>query len=297
MLDSMDLTSITNERAVSIRADVVANAKPDKNIKAYIPEVAIDIVQLAPTKLCDFLTREDRKNMALISIVAMDRAKGFAISAPSTITKLLLANNTSTIECDDDNIITLKFVPADAAPSATRGSFLWCHATIGPFDSTTIDDLTAKAAIGLRNLGLIAVRFKPVINKVAGTWLKKLHIDLEADPNIDRSRLCFNSIDLPDGMRATFDWGKDLRNHFGLCAGPCARVITSIIYDRDGSSYDETDKSACLCKKESGEGESWVDKKRKSNSIWERRMSKKKATSAGAGASSDIPPPPPDGAN
>ena len=295
-VNSMDLASIEDEAIVQLRADVTSNANPAKEIKAYTSDVAIDIVQIMPSHLREWLTRNNRANMAMIAVIPMPKSNCFAISAPNTIAKLLFANATTAISCDDDNTIALKFVTTDAAASANRGAFLWCHAIIGPFDNTTMAALETNSATRLLDLGLKAVRCKPMVDKIAGTWLKKMHIDLETLPSFDRSFLCNTEFDLPDKMHAKFSWGSSMKNHFGLCPGDCARIITSTIYTDHGTSYLETNKGACRCKSTDDGGGSRADTKRKADAIWARRLAKKKRQSAGAGSSSDVPPPPEEGA-
>ena len=73
----MDVNDIHKQDIVQFRATVTSNEKDQWDLKEYISDVAIDIAALAPEKLQAFLIDNDRKNMALISVVAMSKDKCF----------------------------------------------------------------------------------------------------------------------------------------------------------------------------------------------------------------------------
>ena len=287
-LETMDITGILTQDVVQLKAEVVSNEKDDWELRKYISDVAIDIVALAPEKLKHFLIADDRKNMALISIVAMNQLKAFAIGAPNSIAQFLMANQHTTIECEDGNTIQITFDSADAAASGNKGSFLWAHISIGAFDPTQVADLKTATADHMKNLSLGVTRFKPITDKVANTWKKKIHVDLKIldDARFTRQELSQIEFSLPEGMKGTVNWGRDMRKHFGICMGICSRVIKYMDYDEDGTERPRLNKSNCQCKTASGAGTSRAEERRKADAIWDRRMKKKKASSEGAGPSS-----------
>ena len=282
-LNTMNIYDLTSQETIQIRADITANDKGVTDIRPYIGDVAIDIVMVAPDKLKKFLMLDNRKNMACISIVAMGKSNCFSIGAPKTIAQFLLASKHTTIECEDGNIIQLAFALAGDAASANRGSYLWCHITIGGFDPTSLDALKLATNEYMPTLGLDAVRSKAITDKVAGTWTKKVHVDLKVTTNrmFNRHDLAQTEFDLPAGMRATINWGKDMRSHYGLCAGPCSRVIKTSDYNEYGEPRISANKSNCMCKSKSG-GKTTIDKKRSADAFWERNMKKKASPGAGA---------------
>ena len=285
-LDTMNIHDLASQETSQIRADIISNEKGVTDIRPYVSDVAIDIVQVAPDKLKAFLMLDNRKNMACISIVAMGKSKCFSIGAPKTIAQFLLATKHTTIECEDGNVIQLAFAQAGDAALANRGSFLWCHVTIGAFDPTSIAILKEYTNAYMPKLGLDTVRSKVITDKVAGTWTKKMHVDLKVTSGrmFNRHDLSQTEFSLPASMRATINWGKDMRTHYGLCTGPCSRVLKTTDYDEYGEARISVNKGNCQCKSTSG-GKSVGDKKRMADTIWERRIKQKKKTSPGAGAS------------
>ena len=222
-LDTMNICDLHTEETVQIRADITSNTKGITDIRPYVSDIAIDIVASAPEKLRKFLMLDNRKNMECISIVAMGRSDCFSIGAPKTIAQFLLASGHTVIECEDGNIIQLAFAQAGDAALSNKGSFLWCHVTIGAFDPTTLPDLITAVTAHMKKLGLDTGRTKAITDKIAGTWKKKIHVDLKLTPGrtFNRFELTQTEFALPKGMRAEIDWGKDMRNHYGLCEGPC----------------------------------------------------------------------------
>ncbi|MGA0092610.1 MAG: hypothetical protein ACO3JT_09760 [Candidatus Nanopelagicales bacterium] len=284
-IDTLNIADIATQETAQIQANVTTNDKGVKDLRPYVSDVAIDIVALMPDKLKEYLMLDGRKNMACVSVVAMGKSNCFAIGAPKTIAQFLLASKHTTIECEDGNVIQLAFALAGDAASAGKGSFLWCHLTIGAFDPTPLATLKLATDEFMPKLGLEAVRTKAINDKVAGTWIKKMHVDLEVinDREFNRHGLSQTEFDLPAGMRATVNWGKDMRNYYGLCMGPCSRVLKSTDYGEYGEARTSVNKGNCQCKSKSGGGKSKVEDRRKADAIWERRMKKK--TSPGAGAS------------
>ena len=281
-LNTMNIHDLGTQETVQIRADVTSNEKGTKDIRPYVGSVAIDIVMTAPEKLKKYLMLDDRKNMALISIVAMVESNCFSIGAPKTIAEFLLASEHTVIECEDGNTIQLTFSPAGDAASANKGSFLWCHVIIGAFDPTKLADLITAIDAHMKKLGLDAVRTKAITDKIAGTWTKKVHVDLKLTPNhvFSRTELSQTEFALPAGMRATVNWGKDMRAHYGLCTGPCSRVIKTVEFGEYGESRIGVDKNNCMCKSKS-DGPSVHEKKRAANAYWDRNMKKKPSPGAG----------------
>jgi hypothetical protein len=239
-LDTMNIYDLTSQETVQIQASVTTNDKGVKDLRPYISDVAIDIVALVPDKVKQFLMLDGRKNMACISVVAMGKSNCFAIGAPKTIAQFLLASKHTTIECEDGNIIQLAFALAGDAASANKGSFLWFHLTIGAFDPTPLAALKLATDEFMPTLGLEAVRTKAINDKIAGTWVKKVHVDLKVindrTATFNRHGLSQTEFDLPAGMRATVNWGKDMRNYYGLCMGPCSRVLKSTDYGEYGEA-------------------------------------------------------------
>jgi len=111
-LNTMNIHDLGTQETIQIRADVTSNEKGTKDIRPYVGSVAIDIVMTAPEKLKKYLMLDDRKNMALISIVAMVESNCFSIGAPKTIAEFLLASEHTVIECEDGNTRVLHF-PGD----------------------------------------------------------------------------------------------------------------------------------------------------------------------------------------
>ena len=253
-LNTMNIHDLGTQETVHIRADVTSNEKGTKDIRPYVGSVAIDTVMTAPEKLKKYLMLDDRKNMALISIVAMVESNCFSIGAPKTIAEFLLASEHTVIECEDGNTIQLTFSPAGDAASANKGSFLWCHVIIAAFDPTKLADLITAVTAHMKKLGLDTGRTKAITDKIAGTWKKKIHVDLKLTPGrtFNRLELTQTEFALPKGMRAEIDWGKDMRNHYGLCAGPCSRVIKTVDSDEYGETRVGVQDYNCMCKSKSG---------------------------------------------
>ena len=280
----MNTNDILAEDIIQLKATVVSNENKVRDISKHIMDVAFDTVALMPNQISELLLRNNRENMKYINIIAMPNQNSFAIGAPKTIAQVLLANANTTIECEDGNVIQITFDRANDASAASKGSLFWCHITIGAYDPTSPADLKTAATGHVLALGFKATKFKNIMHKVAGTWMKKCHMDLEIAPDkrVDPGALCNTQVALPGGFVATINWGKDMRKHYHLCLGPCSRVIRT--WDEWNGVADRT--STCTCRKNNGRGgKSKADHEIAANAIWERRLKKKAKTTEGAAGS------------
>lgn len=280
----MNIANVLHDPIVQLKATVTANESNAKDLRPYTMDIAFDMIMLMPDKLAELFMRDERKNMELINIIPMSKSAAFAIGAPKTVALALLAHSHTTIECEDGNTIQIAFSRADDASAAPVGSIYWCTIMIGAFDPTHPITVKNHAEVHLADLSFDIVRFKKIIHKTAGTWTKKIHVDLKitAGKSVDPGTLYRTEIPMALGMKATINWGQQMRAYFSVCKGPCARVIRN--YDDDW-----TDRSNCQCVKSSTGGKSKQEHRATANDAWSRRVARKKARDG-------IPPPPPDGA-
>jgi hypothetical protein len=285
MLSTMALNDILKEPIIQLKATVMMNEKNVKDLRAYVMDVAFDLVSLMPEKLAEFFMRNERKNMEIINIIPMPKQNAFAIGAPKTVALALLAHVHTTLECDDGNTIQIAFTRADDAAAAPAGSIYWCTLTIGAFDPTEPAVLKTAAEKHLATLGFEMTRFKKTNHKTAGTWTKKVHADLVllSGKTVDPGMLCLTQFELTRGMRATIGWGKQMRAHFNICPGKCARVIKR--YGEWNNTLEDC-RENCQCVKNSG-GKSNAEHRAVANDAWASRMKRKRES--GGGSSSAAP--------
>ena len=282
----MNIADVLHDPIIQLKATVTANENNAKDLRPYTMDIAFDMIMLMPDKLAELFMRDERKNMELINIIPMSKSAAFAIGAPKTVALALLAHSHTTIECEDGNTIRVSFTRADDASAAPVGSIYWATITIGAFDPTDPVAVKHHAEAHLADLGLEITRFKKTIHKTAGTWTKKIHVDFKIAPgkSVVPSTLYRTEIAMALGMKATINWGQQMRAYFSICKGPCARVIRQSEYD----DWDGPARSYCQCVKNTG-GKSKQEHRATANDAWSRRVARKKARDG-------IPPPPPDGA-
>lgn len=285
MLSTMDVNDILKEPIVQIKATVMMNEKDVKDLRPYVMDVAFDTISIMPEKLTEFFMRNERKHMEIINIIPMSKQNAFAIGAPKTVALALLAHVHTTFECDDGNTIQIAFNRADDAAAAPAGSIYWCTLTLGAFDPTDPAVLKPAAEKHLASLGFEMTRFKKTNHKIAGTWTKKVHADLAllSGKTVDPGMLCLTEIELTRGMRATIGWGKQMRAHFNICPGKCARVIKR--YDEWNNTLEDC-RTNCQCVKNFG-GKSKDEHRAAANDAWASRMKRKRE---GGGGSSSADP-------
>jgi hypothetical protein len=279
LLSTMNVVDVLNDPVTQLKATVTANEHDVKDLKPYTMDVAFDLLMLMPDKLSELFMRDERKNMEYINIIPMSKSNAFALGVPLTVAKALLANEHTTIECEDGNTIQLAFQRADDASAAPTGSIFWCTITIGAFDPTDPTSVKHHADAHLADLGFVITRFKKILHKAAGTWTKKIHVDLKipSEKSVDPSMLRLTDINMALGMKASINWGKQMRDHFKICKGQCARVIR---YDDWGERINTN--SNCMCVRHSG-GKSKIEQRAEANDQWARHIARKKARGGPSG--------------